>query len=207
MKKFFQFITIIACFVMMLSILTACNSDKNKLNENVVTFTDALGREVTIPKEPERVAALIGSFADVWMLAGGSVCATAEDAEFYAEKLSDEYLANFAARSLATLKGSEPVVKSLIENQGENGLSKKLLAQIASYKHIPAVEGTLLEWLEGATEEETAQINLALASCGSADAVKTLAAAAADANYAFEGDTLLLPNAEETAIDTVVIAD
>ena len=28
-----------------------------------------------------------------------------------------------------------------------------------------------------------------------------------DANYAFEGDTLLLPNAEETAIDTVVIAD
>ena len=80
MKKFFQFITIIACFVMMLSILTACNSDKNKLNENVVTFTDALGREVTIPKEPERVAALIGSFADVWMLAGGSVCATAEDA-------------------------------------------------------------------------------------------------------------------------------
>ncbi|MBQ3535179.1 MAG: DUF1080 domain-containing protein [Alistipes sp.] len=114
------------------------------------------------------------------------VCATAEDAEFYAEKLSDEYLANFAARSLATLKGTEPVVKSLIENQGENGLSKKLLAQIASYKHIPAVEPTLLEWLEGATEEETAQINLALASCGSADAVKTLAAAAADANYAFE---------------------
>ena len=28
-----------------------------------------------------------------------------------------------------------------------------------------------------------------------------------DANYAFAGDTLLLPNAEETAIDTVVIAD
>ena len=28
-----------------------------------------------------------------------------------------------------------------------------------------------------------------------------------DANYAFEGDTLLLPNAGETAIDTVVIAD
>ena len=28
-----------------------------------------------------------------------------------------------------------------------------------------------------------------------------------DANYAFEGDTLLLPNAEETAIDTVVIAE
>lgn len=43
------------------------------------TFTDALGREVTVD-EPERVAALIGSFADVWYQAGGVVCASAEDA-------------------------------------------------------------------------------------------------------------------------------
>ena len=114
------------------------------------------------------------------------VCATAEDAEYFASKLSDEYLANFAARSLATIEGSEPVVKNLIANQAENGLSKKLLAQIASYKHIPSVEATLLGWLAGATDQEKAQINLALGSCGSADAVKTLAAAAAQANYAFE---------------------
>ena len=45
-----------------------------------VTFTDALGREVAVPAEPERVAALIGSFADVWQLAGGELCAAAEDA-------------------------------------------------------------------------------------------------------------------------------
>lgn len=44
------------------------------------TFTDALGREVTVPEKPERVAALIGSFADIWLLAGGSLCAAAEDA-------------------------------------------------------------------------------------------------------------------------------
>ena len=114
------------------------------------------------------------------------VCATKDDAEFFAEKLSDEYLANFAARSLATVKGTEPIVKSLIANQADNGLSKKLLAQIASYKNIPAVEPTLLDWLSSADEAETAQINLALASCGGADAVKVLAVAAADANYAFE---------------------
>ena len=35
-----------------------------------VTFTDALGRTVTV-ESPKRVAALIGSFADVWCLAGG----------------------------------------------------------------------------------------------------------------------------------------
>ena len=80
MRKLFQFIAFIVCLTMMLSILTACSSGESTQNENVVTFTDALGREVTVSKESQRVATLIGSFADVWMLAGGSVCATAEDA-------------------------------------------------------------------------------------------------------------------------------
>ncbi len=44
-----------------------------------VSFTDDLGREVVIEK-PERVAALLGSFAQMWELAGGSVCASADDA-------------------------------------------------------------------------------------------------------------------------------
>ena len=80
MRKLFQFIAFIVCLTMMLSILTACSSGESTQNENVVTFTDALGREVTVSKEPQQVATLIGSFADVWMLAGGSVCATAADA-------------------------------------------------------------------------------------------------------------------------------
>ncbi len=45
-----------------------------------VTFTDHMGRKVTVPKNPQRVAALIGSFAQVWTLAGGEVVATANDA-------------------------------------------------------------------------------------------------------------------------------
>ncbi len=36
-----------------------------------IVFTDALGREVTVAVQPQRVAAMIGSFADVWCLAGG----------------------------------------------------------------------------------------------------------------------------------------
>lgn len=46
-----------------------------------ITFTDDLGRTVTLER-PERVAALIGSFADIWCLAGGqdSLVATANDA-------------------------------------------------------------------------------------------------------------------------------
>jgi len=45
-----------------------------------VTFTDDLGREVTVPVGPQRVAPLIGSFAHVWSLAGGDMVATANDA-------------------------------------------------------------------------------------------------------------------------------
>lgn len=46
---------------------------------NQVTFTDDLGRKITVA-HPKRVAALLGSFADIWYLAGGSVVACADDA-------------------------------------------------------------------------------------------------------------------------------
>lgn len=45
-----------------------------------LTFTDDLGRTVTAPCQPKKVAALIGSFAHVWTLAGGNLVATANDA-------------------------------------------------------------------------------------------------------------------------------
>ncbi len=46
-----------------------------------ITFTDALGQEFAI-EQPERVVVTIGSFADVWLLAGGedTLAATANDA-------------------------------------------------------------------------------------------------------------------------------
>lgn len=43
-----------------------------------ITFTDDLGREVSVASA-DRVAALIGSFTDIWMLAGGEVVAAAND--------------------------------------------------------------------------------------------------------------------------------
>lgn len=43
------------------------------------TFTDSLGRTVTVASH-EKTAVLIGSFAEVWMLAGGEVTATVDDA-------------------------------------------------------------------------------------------------------------------------------
>ena len=46
-----------------------------------ISFTDALGQAFSLEK-PERVAVMIGSFADIWVLAGGeeTLAATANDA-------------------------------------------------------------------------------------------------------------------------------
>lgn len=54
--------------------------DDTVKNDDTVIFTDALGREVSVSKNPGRTAALIGSFADVWALSGGTLCAAPEDA-------------------------------------------------------------------------------------------------------------------------------
>ena len=69
------------CFLLLLSLLflSACGESKPDSRETV-RFTDDLGREVSVPKDPERVAALLGSFADIWTLAGGELCAAADDA-------------------------------------------------------------------------------------------------------------------------------
>lgn len=61
--------------------VSVCQAEEEKIEISAeeITFTDNLGREVTVG-QPERVAALIGSYADVWYQAGGTVCASAEDA-------------------------------------------------------------------------------------------------------------------------------
>ncbi len=69
--------------LLLLGILTAacsgCMSGGVPVSDGV-TFTDDLGRKVCAPHKPKRVAALLGSFADVWLLSGGTLCAAAADA-------------------------------------------------------------------------------------------------------------------------------
>ena len=71
----------ILSLLLILSLIFLCACTEHKPNPNeTVTFTDALGREVSVPENPGRVAALLGSFADIWTLAGGELCAAADDA-------------------------------------------------------------------------------------------------------------------------------
>lgn len=64
--------------LLILVLLTGCAAPAAPVSGGF-TFTDDLGRTVTV-NDPQRTACLLGSFAQIWMLAGGTVCATADDA-------------------------------------------------------------------------------------------------------------------------------
>lgn len=53
-----------------LLLLTGCAPQSAPKDTQGLTFTDDLGREITV-NQPQRVVSLIGSFADIWYLAGG----------------------------------------------------------------------------------------------------------------------------------------
>jgi len=97
-----------------LLLLTGCGTQKTEQTESAdaITFTDDLGRTVSL-SPPERVAALIGSFADVWCLAGGreTLIAAAHDAWTSFELELDGDVADLCAvkePNLEVLLAAEP---------------------------------------------------------------------------------------------------
>ena len=70
MKRFLSLILLCA-------LLSACTPAPEAVAG--FSFTDDLGRTVTVDS-PERVACLLGSFAEIWTLAGGEVIAAPDDA-------------------------------------------------------------------------------------------------------------------------------
>ena len=87
-------------------------SNVAELEPHEVTFTDDLGRQITMPR-PRRVAVLIGSFADVWKLAGGTetIVAAAHDAWTQFELGLDEDVADLGPikePNMELLLASEP---------------------------------------------------------------------------------------------------
>ncbi len=78
MKKFLAAVLTVVCFCFAVGCANAAPQSSDE--KEGITVTDDLGREVTV-KTTERTAVLIGSFADVWCLAGGkdTLAAAADD--------------------------------------------------------------------------------------------------------------------------------
>lgn len=101
----------ITIFLLFCLLLSGCGGAAEAVqSETAYTFTDDLGRLVTVDS-PKRVAALLGSFAQVWQLAGGQVIATADDAwdDLQLELAEDTVnLGNTKSLSLELLLSAQP---------------------------------------------------------------------------------------------------
>ena len=99
-------------FLLLLSLLCGCAAPAVPAAEpaDAFTFTDDLGRSIAV-NQPKRVACLLGSFAQIWQLAGGEVIATADDAwDDLQLELSDDCvnLGNTKELSLELLLSAQP---------------------------------------------------------------------------------------------------
>ena len=96
------------CLLLAALVLTACGAPAPEAGGGY-TFTDDLGRTVPL-SGPERVACLLGSFADVWVLAGGTPVAAPDDAwdDFGLELPGAVNLGKTKSLSLEALFSAEP---------------------------------------------------------------------------------------------------
>lgn len=87
-----------------------------------VTFTDALGNEVTV-ENPQRVVACMGSFANLWELAGGTLVGASDDAfDSYTITSSDvAKVGDFSEPNLEAIIALEPDFVILTSGSGGRG--------------------------------------------------------------------------------------
>ena len=80
-RKSFQLIAALLCLALLCACGAAAQSTQTAAPApETVTVTDDVGTTVSFSKAPQRVAALTGSFAETWLLAGGTLCAAVKDA-------------------------------------------------------------------------------------------------------------------------------
>ncbi|MGI6200695.1 MAG: ABC transporter substrate-binding protein [Christensenellales bacterium] len=79
-----RLVSCIAALALAVLSLAGCQSAAPQPSSETYTFTDSLGNTVTLHGHPQKVAALMGSYAETWLLAGGELAGVTEDA--YSER-------------------------------------------------------------------------------------------------------------------------
>ena len=124
-KKLIADVLIITTLISIFALAGCGVKNSDNANADVqdgVTFTDALGRSVTV-KSADRTASLLGSFSDVWLLAGGKLVASVNDAWDSLDLGLDDSVVKLGAilePNVELLIASKPDVEMLatLENAG-----------------------------------------------------------------------------------------
>lgn len=69
---------ILLCMFLLLT--SACSAKPADAERETIVFTDDTGAVVEVMKKPERTAVLMGSYADIWLNASGTIVASVQDA-------------------------------------------------------------------------------------------------------------------------------
>lgn len=131
MKKYVRVLAALLCALMLASCgaKPAQPAEPDKSDESAewtaMTIKDDLDREVTLETRPERVAVLMGSFAETWLLAGGELIAAPKDAWEDFDLSLDESVTNLgsyqkiSAEALFGLEADLIIASANTKNQVE----------------------------------------------------------------------------------------
>ncbi len=109
---------LVACILVLGGCATSEQPDKTTISNEVieqaqaqhtVTFTDDLGKEVTVTN-PERVVACMGSFADMWRLAGGLLVGASSDsfADYDIDGKTTASVGDFSSPDMESIIACDP---------------------------------------------------------------------------------------------------
>ncbi|MBQ6585753.1 MAG: ABC transporter substrate-binding protein [Coriobacteriales bacterium] len=111
-----------------------------------ITFTDDLGNVVTVPYQPQRVVACMGSFADIWQLAGGSLVGAAEESfgDYGIDPATVASIGGFSTPDLEAILALEPdFVICTGATAGRGGTDQTTMASSFAQAGIPVAYFTV----------------------------------------------------------------
>lgn len=120
--------------LLILSLLVSCvGVPPTDAGNAALSFVDDLGRTVTLSDTPKRTACLLGSFSDIWLLSGGTVCASASDAwETLSLDLGDAHnLGGAHSPSLEILLSANPDFVLASASTGSHLAMREVLEEMA----------------------------------------------------------------------------